>query len=46
MIYQENVKPDEEILNGDDFTNWKKDQKIAAAVKWLKKETKAQRKKR
>ncbi|RNI32587.1 hypothetical protein EFA69_04520 [Rufibacter immobilis] len=43
MIYQKNIKPDEEILNGDDFTNWKKDQKITAAMKWLKKEIKAQK---
>jgi len=35
-LYPENVKPDEEIVGGDDFNNLKNDLKVHAALKWLK----------
>ncbi|QNK64394.1 S41 family peptidase [Pedobacter sp. PAMC26386] len=36
QIYLDNVKPDEEITGADDFDNLKNDQKVIAALKWLK----------
>jgi C-terminal processing protease CtpA/Prc len=36
--YPENVQPDEVITGGDDFFNHANDQKIKAALKWLKKQ--------
>lgn len=35
-LYTDNVKPDEEILGGDDFNDLKNDLKVKAALKWLK----------
>ncbi|MBK7124052.1 MAG: hypothetical protein IPH68_15460 [Chitinophagaceae bacterium] len=34
-VYPENVKPDIEVLGGDDFFNPENDKKIQAAVKWI-----------
>lgn len=36
-VYIENVKPDVEIIDGDNFENLIKDKKVAASLKWLKK---------
>jgi len=38
-IYVENIKPDFEVISGDDFENLKYDKKIVESLKWLKKET-------
>ncbi|MGS0747360.1 S41 family peptidase [Halpernia sp. GG3] len=38
-VYVENVKPDFEVISGDDFDNLKYDKKIIESLKWLKKET-------
>lgn len=35
-IYYENVPPDEEVIAGDNFEDFSKDEKIIAAMKWLK----------
>ena len=37
-IYVDNVKPDFEIIGGDDFANLKYDKKIIESINWLKKE--------
>ncbi len=38
-IYTENIKPDTEILTGDNFEDLLKDRKIINAVKWIKNQT-------
>lgn len=38
-IYAENIKPDFEIIGGDNFEDLKYDVKIIKSLKWLKKET-------
>lgn len=39
-IYIENVKPDVEIINGDNFEDLNKDKKISESTKWLKEASK------
>lgn len=36
VAYPDHVKPDKEIIGGDDFDHLKNDQKVIAALKWLK----------
>ena len=36
-VYLDNVQPDQEIIGGDDFDDLKKDEKVIAGLKWLKK---------
>lgn len=36
QMYIDNVKPDDELIGGDDFDNLKMDRKVIAALKWLK----------
>ena len=36
QLYLDNVKPDTEIMGGDAFDDLRNDQKIIAALKWLK----------
>jgi carboxyl-terminal processing protease len=35
-IYYKNVPPDKEVIAGDDFDDFSKDQKIITALKWMK----------
>ncbi|ASU34347.1 S41 family peptidase [Mucilaginibacter xinganensis] len=35
-VYADDVKPDDELIAGDDFDNLKNDLKVIAALKWLK----------
>jgi len=37
-IYVDNIKPDFELIGGDDFENLKYDKKIIESIRWLKKE--------
>lgn len=39
IIYKESVTPDLEVYRGDNFDDLEKDEKIIAALKWLKKNT-------
>jgi hypothetical protein len=36
IVYYENVPPDQEVVAGDNFDDFSKDQKIIAALKWMK----------
>jgi carboxyl-terminal processing protease len=36
VVYYENVLPDQEVVAGDNFNDFSKDEKIIAAMKWLK----------
>ena len=36
IVYYENVQPDLEVIAGDNFTDLSKDEKIIAALKWMK----------
>jgi len=35
-VYYENVPPDKEVIAGDNFGDFSKDQKIITALKWMK----------
>ncbi|GAA4311300.1 S41 family peptidase [Nibribacter koreensis] len=37
ILYKDHIAPQVKIEGGDNFTDWKKDQKVLAALKWLKK---------
>ena len=37
--YKENVKPAIEVIGGDHFFDHQKDEKIKAALKWLRKQS-------